>query len=76
MSQADRTADNVKPLFRPVSYYDSPGDVFIDDRLSTEEKRVILSLTKVERCYVERRLAEELRGRSVPPTTMEGIDVC
>jgi hypothetical protein len=42
MSQADRTA-NVEPLFHPVSHYDSPNDVLNDVRLSTDEKRVILS---------------------------------
>jgi hypothetical protein len=184
MSQADRTADNVEPLFHPLSHYDSPGDVLEDARLSTEEKRVILScwasdmyvvhsdptlreipgiphrlrlddilaalkrldddtdppprggwpcgclasarsnaprstrlsasstaatrryrsmqvsrprnhlrwtreanvrryrkllntqLTDLERSFVERRLAEELRDCSLPLTTMEGIDVC
>jgi hypothetical protein len=43
MSQADRTANNVEPLFHPVSHYDSPNDVLNDVRLSTDEKRVILS---------------------------------
>jgi hypothetical protein len=33
-------------------------------------------LTDLERSFVERRLAEELRDCSVPLTTMEGIDVC
>ena len=43
MSQADRTANNVEPLFHPVSHYDSPEDVLHDARLSVDEKRVILS---------------------------------
>jgi hypothetical protein len=43
MSQADRTANNIEPLFHPVSHYDSPDDVLEDARLSTDEKRVILS---------------------------------
>jgi hypothetical protein len=43
MSQADRTATNVEPLFHPVSHYESPADVLNDPRLSTDEKRVILS---------------------------------
>ena len=43
MSQADRTATNVEPLFHPVSHYDSPADVLSDAKLSTDEKRVILS---------------------------------
>jgi hypothetical protein len=43
MSQTDRTADNVEPFFHPVSHYDSPADVLNDARLSTDEKRVILS---------------------------------
>jgi hypothetical protein len=42
MSQVDRT-NNVEPLFHPVSHYDSPDDVLNDARLSTDEKRVILS---------------------------------
>lgn len=43
MSQADRTANNVDPFFHPVSHYDSPDDVLKDARLSTDEKRLILS---------------------------------
>ena len=43
MSHADRTANNVEPFFHPVSHYDSPNDVLKDARLSTDEKRVILS---------------------------------
>lgn len=43
MSQADRNATNVEPPFHPVSHYDSPEDVLDDARLSTEEKRAILS---------------------------------
>lgn len=43
MSQADRTANNLEPFFHPVSHYDSPDDVLNDARLSTDEKRVILS---------------------------------
>jgi hypothetical protein len=42
MSQADRTPNNVKPSFHPVSHYDSPHDVLNDARLSTDEKRIIL----------------------------------
>jgi hypothetical protein len=43
MSQANRTANNVEPFFQPVSHYDSPDDVLDDAKLSTDEKRVILS---------------------------------
>jgi len=43
MSQAERTTNNVEPLFHPVSHYDTPDDVVNDARLSTDEKRVILS---------------------------------
>jgi hypothetical protein len=43
MSQADRTVNNVEPLFHPVSHYDSPDDLLDDARLSTDEKRAILS---------------------------------
>ena len=43
MSQADRTANNVERLFHSISHYDSPADVLDDAKLSTEEKRLILS---------------------------------
>ncbi|MBR0718662.1 hypothetical protein [Bradyrhizobium liaoningense] len=43
MSQANRTANNVAPFFHPASHYDSPDDVLNDAKLSTDEKRVILS---------------------------------
>jgi hypothetical protein len=43
MSQANRTANNVEPFFHPVSHYCSPDDVLDDAKLSTEEKRLILS---------------------------------
>ena len=43
MSHADRTANNIEPFFHLVSHYDSPDDVLNDVRLSTDEKRVILS---------------------------------
>ena len=42
MSQADRTANNVEPLFHPASHYDSVEDILDDASLSTGEKRVIL----------------------------------
>jgi len=43
MSQADRAPNNVEVLFHPVSHYDTPRDVLRDARLSSAEKRVILS---------------------------------
>jgi len=43
MSQADRNVNNVEPFFHPVSHYDSPEGVLDDARLSTVEKRAILS---------------------------------
>jgi hypothetical protein len=43
MSQADGTANTAESFFHPVSHYGSPGDVLNDARLSTDEKRVILS---------------------------------
>ncbi len=43
MNQADRTINNVEPLFHPVSHYESPQDVLDDAGLSTDEKRAILS---------------------------------
>jgi hypothetical protein len=43
MSHANRTANNVGPKFHPASHYNSPDDVLNDGKLSTDEKRVILS---------------------------------
>ncbi|MCP1972969.1 MULTISPECIES: hypothetical protein [Bradyrhizobium] len=43
MSHVNRNANIIDPLFHPVSHYNSPGDVLQDARLSTDEKRVILS---------------------------------
>ncbi len=43
MSQADRTVNNVESFFHSVSHYDSPDDVLNDAKLSTDEKRMILS---------------------------------
>lgn len=43
MSQVDRTIKSVEPFFHPVSHYNSPREVLNDARLSTDEKRVILS---------------------------------
>ncbi|WP_407168616.1 hypothetical protein [Bradyrhizobium sp. ORS 111] len=43
MSQVNRTIKNVEPFFHPVSHYNSPHDVLNDPKLSTDEKRVILS---------------------------------
>ncbi|WFU39521.1 hypothetical protein QA640_34985 [Bradyrhizobium sp. CB82] len=43
MSQANRTGNSVEPFFHPVSHYDSPDAVLDDAKLSTDEKRVILS---------------------------------
>lgn len=42
MSQAERTT-NVESFFHPASHYDTPDDVVNDVKLSTDEKRVILS---------------------------------
>jgi hypothetical protein len=41
MSQANRTANNVGPVFHPASHYNSPDDVLGDFKLSTDEKRVL-----------------------------------
>jgi DNA-binding transcriptional ArsR family regulator len=43
MSQATRTTYDVGPFFHTVSHYNSPADVLKDARLSTDEKRVVLS---------------------------------
>lgn len=43
MSHVNRNANIIDPLFHPVSHHNSPGDVLQDARLSTDEKRVILS---------------------------------
>jgi hypothetical protein len=53
MSQADRTVNNIEPLFHPVSHYDSPDDVLHDAGLSTDEKRVILSCWASDMYVVE-----------------------
>ena len=60
MSQANRTANNVEPFFHPVSHYDSPADVLDDAKLSTEEKRLILSSWASDMYAVESHPA--LRG--------------
>ena len=57
MSQADRTTNNVAPLFHPVSHYEGPADVLRDARLSTAEKRVILSSWASDIYAVESRPA-------------------
>jgi hypothetical protein len=43
MNKAERTTNNVEPFFHAISHYDSPDDVVNDAKLSTDEKRVILS---------------------------------
>lgn len=43
MSQVKRTANGLEAHFHPVSHFNSPDDVLNDVRLSTDEKRVILS---------------------------------
>jgi hypothetical protein len=43
MSHADRMTDGASAPFHPASYYNSPDAVLSDARLSTAEKRLILS---------------------------------
>jgi hypothetical protein len=43
MSQVKRTANGLEAHFHPVSHFNSLDDVLNDVRLSTDEKRVILS---------------------------------
>jgi hypothetical protein len=43
MSHANRTTNNVEPFFHQISHCGSPDDVLGDAKLSTEEKRLILS---------------------------------
>jgi len=43
MSQADRTVNTVETFLHSLSHYGSPDEVLRDARLSTNEKRVILS---------------------------------
>jgi hypothetical protein len=57
MSQVNRTADGHEPLFHPVSHYDSPDDVLNDVRLSTDEKRMILSSWASDMYVVESKPA-------------------
>jgi len=60
MSKADQTAHNVGSSYHPVFHYDSPEDVLNDTRLSTDEKRVILSSWASDMYVVESQPA--LRG--------------
>ncbi len=57
MSQADRMANNVAAQFHPVSHYDTPEDVLQDAKLSSAEKRVILSSWASDMYAVESRPA-------------------
>ncbi len=57
MSQVNRTANGHEPLFHPVSHYDSPDDVLNDARLSTDEKRTILSSWASDMYVVESKPA-------------------
>jgi len=43
MSHADRLSNSLGGQFHPISHYDSPDDVLRDAKLSTAEKRLILS---------------------------------
>jgi hypothetical protein len=47
-----------------------------EENVRRYRKLLKTQLTDLERSFVERRLAEELRDCSLPLTTMEGIDVC
>lgn len=55
MSKAERTTNNVEPFFHAISHYDSPDDVLNDAKLSTDEKRVILSSWASDMYVVESR---------------------
>jgi hypothetical protein len=67
MSHPDRTANNVELCFHPVSHYDSPDDVLNDTKLSTDEKRVILSSWASDMYVVESQPAlREVPGTPVP----------
>ena len=67
MSQANRTTNNAAPFFHPASHYESPDDVLNDAKLSTEEKRVILSSWASDMYVVESQPAlREVPGISHP----------
>ena len=57
MSQADHTANYVENPFHSVSHYDTPEAVLRDARLSSAEKRVILSSWASDMYAVESRPA-------------------
>jgi hypothetical protein len=57
MSQADWTATYADSFYHPVSHYDSPDGVLKDTRLSTDEKRAILSSWASDMYVVESRPA-------------------
>jgi hypothetical protein len=71
MSHTDRTDNNVEAFFHPVSHYESPDDVLNDARLSTNEKRVILSSWASDMYVVESDLSRNTR---YPAQTMSGRD--
>lgn len=55
MNQVNRIANGIEAYFHPVSHYNSPDDVLNDVRLSTDEKRVILSSWASDMYGVESR---------------------
>ena len=57
MSQADRMANHVADQFHPVSHYDTPEDVLHDGKLSSTEKRAVLSSWASDMYAVESRPA-------------------
>ncbi len=57
MTNAKTNADNLYSLFHPAAHYDSPADVLNDRKLSTPEKRVILSSWASDMFAVESRPA-------------------
>jgi len=67
MSQADRTPNYPGAGFHAVSHYDSPGDVLQDTKLSSAEKRVILSSWASDMYAVESQPA----FRKVPGISQE-----
>ncbi len=74
----DCAASNTAPRHQPIQASRPRNHLRWTREANVQRYRKLLKtqLTEVERTFVKRRLAEELRGCSLPLTTMEGIDVC
>ncbi|WFU70563.1 MULTISPECIES: hypothetical protein [unclassified Bradyrhizobium] len=67
MTNANTTAGGLDPLFHPAAHYSSPDAVLDDRKLSTPEKRIILSSWASDMYAVESQPAlRELPGMDHP----------